>query len=104
MTIDNLTKSILSVIAVALLLNGLNPWINPPTASANEKDALAAKDTNKYCSSAKKNSVENLKETVDIKRLLGYIQSTVNDIDLAVMGIDRKINYLPSSNKENKKE
>ncbi len=34
MTIDRYTKSVLTVIALGLLLNGLNPWIAPTKAYA----------------------------------------------------------------------
>ena len=35
MTIDRYTKSVLTVIALGLLLNGLIPWINPPEVKAD---------------------------------------------------------------------
>ena len=34
MIVDKFTKSVLTVIALGLLLNGLNPWINPPEVNA----------------------------------------------------------------------
>ena len=39
MTIDRYTKSVLTVIALGLLLNGLNPWIAPPKAYAEISSA-----------------------------------------------------------------
>ena len=35
MIVDKFTKSVLTVIALGLLLNGLNPWINPPEVNAD---------------------------------------------------------------------
>ncbi len=43
-----------------------------------------------------KNSIKSLDEVNNVKRLLGYIESSVNDIQLTVKGIDRKMNALPS--------
>ena len=35
MTIDRYTKSVLTVISLGLLFNGLIPWINPPEVKAD---------------------------------------------------------------------
>jgi hypothetical protein len=47
MIIDRYTKSVLTVIALGLLLNGLNPWIAPPKAYAelSSSDLSSIKST-----------------------------------------------------------
>ena len=40
MIIDKFTKFILSVIAVSLCMNALNPWISPTLANANDDFAM----------------------------------------------------------------
>jgi hypothetical protein len=96
MTIDRNTKILLTVFTIALLLNGLNPWIYPPAAGAKENAAISGNSSDTDCSSARNNSIKSLDGIKNAERLLGYIESSVNDIKLTVNGIDRKIDKLPS--------
>jgi hypothetical protein len=49
MTIDRYTKSVLTVIALGLLLNGLNPWITPTKAYAElDSYSLAGIESNLF--------------------------------------------------------
>ncbi len=96
MTIDRNTKILMAVFTIALLLNGLNPWLQPPDAGAKEIAAISGNNNNSDCSSAMNNSVNNPEAVSNLERLLGYIESSVNDINLTVKGIDRKIDALPS--------
>ena len=77
---------------MVLLLNGLNPWINPSQAVAIEnttKDGTT-KASNCY-SQDREISIKTLEEVNNLERLLGYVESTVNDIQLTIKGIDRKM-------------
>lgn len=94
MTLDRYTKFLLSVFAVALFLNGLNPWIQPPEAGARENAVVSG--GNADCSLASKNSIKSLEAVNDVARLLGYIESSVNEVKVTVNGIDRKMNEMPS--------
>ena len=78
MIIDNYTKFIMTTLTLVLLLNGLNPWINPSQAVAVEITTAGEKNTS--CSSDKKISNQTLEGVNSVKRLLGYIESSVNDI------------------------
>lgn len=98
MAIDRNTKILMTVFTVALLLNGLNPWVNPPKAVAKENAAISGNNKDTDCSSAGNNSIKSLGGVYNAERLLGYIESSVNDIKLTVNGIDRKIDALPSFN------
>jgi len=98
MTVDRNTKILMAVFTFALLLNGLNPWIDPPDAGARENTAMSGDNLDTDCSAARKNSVKSLEIAHSVKRLLGYVESSVNDIKLTVNGIDRKMNQLPSVN------
>jgi len=95
MIIDNYTKFIMTALTLALLLHGLNPWINPSQAVAVETTATGGKDNN--CSSDKKVSTQTLEGVNNVERVLGYIESSVNDIQLTISGIDRKLSDLPSN-------
>ena len=92
MTLDRNTKILLTVLTMAVLLNGLNPWIHPPAAGAKENTAISANSNDTDCSSKTLDGIKNA------ERLLGYIESSVNDIKLTVNRIDRKIDTLPSFN------
>lgn len=96
MGIDRFTKILMTVFTIALFLNGLNPWIQPPDAGARENTAISGNNNDTGCSSAKLNHLKSLEGVNNLERLLGYIESSVNDIQLTVNGIDRKMNELPS--------
>lgn len=96
MTIDRYTKILMTVFIMALFLNGLNPWIQPPDAGAKENTAISGNNNDSDCSSAKKNSIKGLEAVNNVERLLGYIESSVNEVKLTVKGIDRKMNDLLS--------
>jgi hypothetical protein len=55
MTIDRMTKVLLALIAVALLLNALNPWLLPIQSAK----AVQADDTNRVLRSIE-GSVKNI--------------------------------------------
>ena len=95
MNLDRYTKVLMTILTVALVLNGLNPWINPSQAEAVEITATGGKDNN--CSTDKKVSTQTLEGVNNVERLLGYIESSVNDIQLTISGIDRKLNDMPSN-------
>ena len=102
MTIDNYTKFIMIALTVALLLNGLNPWINPISAVASEKTTIITKNIDSNCSSNNKVSIQTLDGVNNVERLLGYIESSVNDIKVTVSGLDRKMSVLPTGNRTEK--
>ncbi|MBT5551383.1 MAG: hypothetical protein HOJ79_13005 [Nitrospina sp.] len=89
MIIDKYTKLIMTVLTLALLLNGLNPWLNPPQAAAVETTATSGNANN--CSSDNKVSTQTLEGVNNVERLLGYIETSVNEIQLTISGIDRKL-------------
>ena len=61
MIIDRYTKALMTVFALALLLNGLNPWINPSQAVAIENTATNKTENSNNCSSQDiKNSIKTL--------------------------------------------
>ncbi len=103
MKVDRYTKIIMTVLAVALLLNGVNPWIKPPSAGAAEvgaeKEVKAAFD----CAAAGKNSVKSLEAIKTLERLLGYMETSVNNIQLAVNRIDRNMNNSSSASAAGKR-
>ena len=95
MNLDRYTKVLMTILTVALVLNGLNPWINPSQAVAVEITSTGGKDNN--CSTDKQVSTQTLEGVNNVERLLGYIESSVNDIQLTISGIDRKLNDMPSN-------
>ncbi len=103
MNMDSYTKGLITVFTFALLLNGLNPWINPTSASAKDEPMISEKSNGANCSSASKNSIKSLEAVNGVERLLGYIESSVNDIKLTVNGIDRKMNHSPASRSPDRK-
>jgi len=103
MTIDNYTKFIMTLLTVALLLNGLNPWINPTIVVASEKSTIITKNIDSNCFSNNKVATQTLDGVNNMERLLGYIESSVNDIKATVAGLDRKMNVLPTRNRTEKK-
>jgi hypothetical protein len=94
MKLDHYIKILLIVLTISLLMNGLNPWVTPPAADAKETTGISGGKKDSDCSSAKMNSAKSLEEVKDVKRLLGYIESSVNDIKLTVSSIDRKVNDM----------
>ncbi|MBC8288166.1 MAG: hypothetical protein H8E42_11895 [Nitrospinae bacterium] len=96
MITDRHTKVLMTILAFALLLNGLNPWINPSQAVAVE--TTVSKDNN--CSSDKKINTQTLDGVNNVERLLGYIESSVNDVQLTISSIDRKLSDLSSDNRK----
>jgi hypothetical protein len=98
MIIDRYTKALMTVFALALLLNGLNPWTNPSQAVAKENTTTDGKKNASNCTSQdRKNSIKTLEGVNNLERLLGYVESSVNDIQLTIKGIDRKMSEHPSS-------
>ncbi len=91
---NNYTNFIMTALTLALFLNGLNPWINPSQAVAVEISATEGKNTS--CSTENKVSTQTLEGVNNVERLLGYIESSVNDIQLTISGIDRKLRELPT--------
>ena len=99
MAVDRYTKVIMTVFSLAVLLNGLNPWINPSQAVAIENTATnGTKNSNNCSSQDRKNSIKTLEGVDNLERLLGYVESSVNDIQLTVKGIDRKVSEYLSRN------
>ncbi len=99
MIIDRYTKSLMTVFTLALLLNGVNPWINPPQAVAMENTTADGTKNGNNCSSQdRKNSIKTLEGVNNLERLMGYIESSVNNIQLTVKGIDRKVSGYSSQN------
>jgi hypothetical protein len=97
MTVDGYTKVLMTVFTLALLLNGLNPWINPSQAVAIENNTTDGTKNSSNCSSQeRKISIKTLDGVNKLERLLGYIGSSVNNIQLTVKGIDRKVSEYPS--------
>ncbi|GJL78350.1 MAG: hypothetical protein NPINA01_13390 [Nitrospinaceae bacterium] len=96
MTVDRCAKIMMTVFILALFLNGVNPWIHPPKAVAKENTEISGNNKNADCSSSGNSSENSLQDVKGVERLLRYIESSVNDIQLTVKGIDRKIDALPS--------
>ena len=99
MIIDLYTEVLMAFSALALLLNGLNPWINPSQAVAIENTVMNKTNNSSNCSSKdRKNFIQTLEGVNNLERLLGYVESSVNEIQLTVKGIDRKMSEHPSLN------
>ena len=99
MIVDRYTKILMTIFTLAVLLNGLNPWINPSQALAIENTATNGTENSNNCSNQdRKNSTKTLEGVNNLERLLGYIESSVNNIQLTVKGIDRKLSEYPSRN------
>jgi len=103
MNVDRNTKILMIALICGLFLNGLNPWIKPSDAGAKENTAIAKNDNSSDCKFAKKNSVKSLDGIITIERMVGYIESKVNDIERSVSEIDRKLEGLSSSYQKNDK-
>ena len=101
MTLNRNVKILMIVFAIALFfsialfLNGFNPLLPPPEVGANENTQISGKNIGPDCSSPINGFIRSPEEVKNMERLLGYIESTVNDINLTVKGIDRKIEALP---------
>jgi len=95
MKIDNYTKFILTTLTIALLLNGLNPWINPTPAIASESSKNKTIKIDSNCFSNNKVATQTLDGVNNVERLLGYIESSVNNIQMTISGLDRKFSELP---------
>lgn len=91
MITDRYTKVLLSVLTIALILNVLDRWITPSYAVAAENTSLDGSNSHNNCLSVDKNSMKIMKGVNNMERLLGYIESSVNDIQLTISGIDRKL-------------
>lgn len=89
MTLDRNAKILMAVFTFALILNGLAPWLQPHEAGAKENTAISENIKDTDC------SFKNLEGANNLERLLGYIEASVNDIQLTVKGIDRKMDALP---------
>jgi hypothetical protein len=90
MIIDRYTKALMTVLTQALLLNGLNPWINPSEAVATENTATNKTENISNCSSQeRKNSIQTLEKLNNLERLLGYVESSFNNIQLSLKGTER---------------
>jgi len=96
MTAKNYSKVLMTVFTIALLMNGLNPWLNPPNAGAKESASISGSNNDTDCSSASKNSIKSLEAVNNVERLLGYIESSISEVKLTVKGIDRKMNESTS--------
>lgn len=104
MSIDRYTKALMTVFVLALLLNGLNPWIIPSQAAAKENTTTdGTTNVSNFTSLDRKNSIKTLEGVNNLERLLGYVESSVNDIQLTVKGIDRKMSEHPSSNEKERR-
>ncbi len=99
MTIDKYTKFIMTILTFALLLNGLNPWINPTPALAKENSTIKTKKIDSNCFSNNKVATQTLDGVNNLERLLGYIESSVNDIKLTMSGLDRRLRESPARNR-----
>jgi hypothetical protein len=96
MTLDRNAKILIGIFSFALLLNGLNPWLQPPEVSAKENTPISGNNIDPGCSSPLNGSIGNPEEVKKFERMLGYIESAVNDIQLTVKGIDRKMDAVSS--------
>ena len=97
MTLDRNAKILMAVFSIALFLNVLNPWLQPPEVGAKENIPISGNNIDPGCSSPRNGSIRSPEEVKTTERLLGYIESVVNDIQLTVKGIDRKIDAFTSS-------
>jgi len=102
MTIDKYTKLIMTTLTFALLLNGLNPWINPTPALAKENSTIKTKNIISNCFSNSKVATQTLDGVKNVERVLGYIESSVNDIKLTMSGLDRRLSESPVRNRTEK--
>ncbi len=102
MNIDNFTKFLLTILTFAVLLNGLNPWINPTSSWAIEKSSAKTKKIDSNCFSNNKVATQTLDGVNNVERLLGYIESSVNNIQMTISGLDRKLSELPARNRTGK--
>ena len=100
MILDKYTKFIMTALTFALLLNGLNPWINPSQVFASENSAKIGEKTSDSCSSNNKVATQTLEGVNNLERLMGYIESSVNDIQLTISSIHRKFNDMPSNSRQ----
>jgi len=91
-------RILLSVFTFALLLNGLNPLAYSCRRESEGKCPSLASADSTECSSILKNSLMTLEAADNTNRMLGYIESSVNEVKLTVIGIDRKMNKFPLSN------
>lgn len=96
MTLDRNIKILMTVFTIALFLNGINPWLQPPEAGAKENTPISGNNEDTDCSSFNKNAIKSSESVNNLARLMGYIEASVNDIQLTVKGIDRKIDAFPS--------
>lgn len=96
MTLDRNAKILMAIFTIALFLNGLNPWLQPPEAGAKENTPISENNINSGCSSPGNGSIGSPEEVKNVERILGYIESAVNDIQLTVKGIDRKMDAVTS--------
>ncbi|MBC8283066.1 MAG: hypothetical protein H8E32_04575 [Nitrospinae bacterium] len=102
MTIDKYTKFLMTALTFALLLNGLNPWVNPTPAMAIENSTMKTKNIDSSCFSNNKVASQTLDGVNNVERLLGYIESSVNDIKLTMSGLDRRLNERPTRERTEK--
>ena len=71
MVVDRFTKLILSIIALSLCLNALNPWLNPTLANAS--DDIAVERAIKKITGGIDRIADNLEKMVEIENdLLVY--------------------------------
>lgn len=98
MTPDQRTRVLFSAFTLGLLLNGLNPWLLPTNARANEKSPTSVNTQTADCTAAKEKFGGDFgqKENKNLKMRLISMEASLNDIQLTLKGIDRKINKLPS--------
>lgn len=96
MTLDRSAKILMAVFSIALFLNIINPWLQPPEVGAKENSPISKNNIDPGCSSPMSGSIGNPEEVKKIERMLGYIESAVNDIQLTVKGIDRKMDAVSS--------
>lgn len=102
MTLDRNAKILMAVFTIALFLNGINPWLQPPEAGAKENASISVNKIDSACSSPEKGPIGSPEEVKNYERLLGYIESAVNDIQLTVKGIDRKMDAVSSFKSEDR--
>jgi hypothetical protein len=89
----------MTILTFALLLNGLNPWINPTPALAKENSTIKTKKIDSNCFSNNKVAAQTLDGVNNLERLLGYIESSINDIKLTMSGLDRRLGESPARNR-----
>lgn len=77
--------------------------MTPSYAKAKGDPISSVKHQDTNCSSALKNSIKSLEEISDLKRLVGYVESSVNDIKMIVNNFDRKIDEIQNSSQIKKK-